>query len=156
MLETKFYKLAHSTLIAGFCVLFAASAAHAIPALQLGPDGTGWTYNLGTQTWVNSENPFSMLATANATNGNGTYAWVNTGTTQTAYLVIATVPDTMIDQFDVTVENDGGALELFDSGYGTPPIEDPNSIAPHGIFDTDFEIYAFQFGHPTGGSSPIW
>jgi hypothetical protein len=31
------------------------------------------------------------------------------------------------------------------SGFGTPPISDPNSLAPHGIFATYFEIYAFNF-----------
>ena len=31
------------------------------------------------------------------------------------------------------------------SGFGTPPVEDPNSIGGHGIFDTYFEIYQFNF-----------
>jgi len=31
------------------------------------------------------------------------------------------------------------------SGYGNPPIQDPNSLAPHGIYNTNFEIYEFMF-----------
>ena len=65
---------------------------------------------------------------------------------QTAYLVLSSVPDIGdVDGFDVTVSNGGGTLSLFDSGYGTPPLEDSNSLALHGIYETYFEIYQFEF-----------
>ncbi|MCA9103257.1 MAG: choice-of-anchor N protein [Planctomycetales bacterium] len=128
------------------------SAALALPALQLGPGAVGsWSYDNGTQTWVNQSNPFSVNAYANSnTSGaNGAYAWDSAGAaTQTAYLVISAIPMVNADAFDVTVENDGGALAIFDSGFGAPPLEDSNSLAPHGIFDTYFEIYQFNFDGP--------
>ena len=49
------------------------------------------------------------------------------------------------DLFDVTVSNNGGALSLYTSGFGSPPLQDGNSLPSHGIFDTYFEIYQFQF-----------
>ena len=61
-----------------------ASAAQAIPALQLGPGSGSWSYDTSTQTWVTTDNPLNLLATANATTGSGAYPWELTGTTQTA------------------------------------------------------------------------
>ena len=125
-----------------------ASAGQAIPALQLGPGSGGWFYHTATQTWLTADSPLNLLATANATTGNGDYAWELTGTTQTAYLVAAATPEGTAGAFDITVENDGGVLSLFASGFGAPPLNDPNSISPHGIFDTYFEVYEFQFDGP--------
>jgi hypothetical protein len=127
-----------------------ASAANAIPSLQLGPGTGDWTYNAATQTWETADNPLNLLATANATTGNGDYAWDdNTNTTRYAYLVVSAVPKTTETEppslFDITVENDGGVLSLNTSGNGAPPLSDPNDLSPHGIFDTYFEIYEFQF-----------
>ena len=126
-----------------------ASAAQAINSLQLGPGSGDWSYDTSTQTWVSADNPLNLLATANATTGNGAYAWEQTGTSQTAYLIVSAQPKgTPGDAFDITVENDGGALTLFTSGYGNPPLTDTNSLAPHGIWDTYFEVYDFQFDGP--------
>lgn len=129
--------------------LFAGSAT-ALPAVQLGPGSTGtWTYDTATQTWNTGTSPFELLALANATaadGGNGDYAWDAAGAgTQTAYLVAAAVPKVGFDGFDITIENDGGVLAMLDWGVGTPPVADKNSLAPHGIFATYFEIYAFNY-----------
>ena len=127
------------------CLAF-ASPASAIPSLQLGPGTGSWTYDGSTQTWVTTDNPLELVATANATTGNGSYAWDAAGAgNQIAYLVVSAVPMTTFDNFDITISNDGGALPMYTSGVGAPPIEDPNSLAPHGIFDTYFEIYQFDF-----------
>jgi hypothetical protein len=135
--------------IAVFAVtLLSASTAFALPALQLGPGTGDWTYDGFTQTWVTDTNPFSLFAYANATTangGNGDFAWEGTGGILNAYLVVSAIPMINFDGFDITVMNDMGTLSIFDSGYGAPPVEDPNSLAPHGIFDTYFEIYEFQF-----------
>jgi hypothetical protein len=128
-------------------VLGLATSASAIPSLQLGP-GTGtWEYDTATQTWVTGDNPFNLMATANATTGNGDYAWEQTGTQQFAYLVLSAVPQTNLDAFSVSVLGDG-PVTLVASGYGAPPLNDPNSLAPHGIFDTYFEVYEFRFDGP--------
>ena len=39
-----------------------------------------------------------------------------------------------------------------ESGWGTPPVDDPNSLSPHGIYDTYFEIYEFIFDPATLGT----
>jgi len=134
------------------CAL-ASTSTLALPALQLGPGSLGnWSYNSGTQTWETDTTPFSVNAYANAnpaTYGsgvNGNYAWDPAGAgTQYGYLVVAATPQINFDGFDVTVSNDGSALSLYASGYGSPPLQDPNSLAPHGIFSTYFEIYQFAF-----------
>ncbi len=123
--------------------------AHALPALQLGPGSEpGWAYDNTDQTW--KLNGFgSLQAYANDANtGTGSYAWDTAGASaQLGYLVVAATPMTAdnTDVFDITVENDGMVLTLFDSDFGSPPIEDTNSLASHGIFDTYFEIYQFNF-----------
>ena len=129
------------------------STAFALPALQLGPgSGTDWTYDTVTDTWVHSgAQPVTLGAYANAdpsvtTGVSGSYAWAAGDITRYAYLVVAAMPDLgdIGDILDVSVS---GATQVA-SGYGTPPVEDPNSIAPHSIFDTYFEVYEFQFDGP--------
>ena len=126
-----------------------SSVTFALPALQLGPGNVGsWNYNTDTDTWVTGTNPFSLNAYANSNTAgaDGSFAWEAAGASDRyAYLVVSAIPMIASDGFDVTVENDGGALSLYDSGVGAPPVQDNNSLAPHGIFDTYFEIYQFQF-----------
>lgn len=128
--------------------LFAGSA-HALPALQLGPGGLGtWTYDNTTQTWVTADNPFSVNAYANSNTAgaSGQYAWDPAGAgSQKAYLVVSAIPMINFDGIDVSVVGDGGALALVSSGFGAPPVSDPNDLAPHSIFDTWFEVYCFEF-----------
>jgi len=123
-----------------------SSSVLALPALQLGGDGTsGWDYDLGTQTWVVTDSSFTLSAYANATTadgGNGAYAWDDLSLPKYAYLVAAATPDVgNVDAFDITVSN----ATLYTSGYGNAPIQDTNSLAGHGIYDTYFEIYEFEF-----------
>jgi hypothetical protein len=154
------YCMKHSTRIFRQAMLacsvsLLAGAAHALPSLQLGPTvgGGDWSYNTTTDTWDyvgSSDSTAYLSAFANATQedgGNGDYAWETAGAAnQYAYLVVAGVPDLgdIGDMFDITVT---GAT-FFDSGYGNPPLEDPNSLPSHGIYDTYFEIYQFQFNGP--------
>jgi hypothetical protein len=133
--------------LVGGAAMLAASAASALPALQLG-NGGGASFDAATQTWMYSSNPFSLLALANS-NKFGTSGG------PTAFLVVAAQPKTMNmgDLFDVTVEANGSVLSLYQSGNGTPPITDPNALAPHSIFDTYYEVYMFDFD---GGLVPIF
>lgn len=133
-----------------------ATTGFALPDLQLGGDGSSnWSYSGGTpDTWVASgTSSFDLFAYANCQSGvsgctdpNGGFAWDSDGAADRyAYLTVATMPDIGdIDGFDITIS---GAT-LVDSGYGTPPIQDPNGMSPHSIFDTYFEIYEFQFDGP--------
>ena len=145
-------------LLMGMALSFGLSnAAMALPVLQLGPgDATDpdWNYGGGTpDTWVLNGLDGVVMAYANAENGNGDYGWDAEGAAdQYAYLVIAAAPKGTgqgpTDVFDVTVTNDGQIVAMYDSGYGNPPVEDPNSLADHGVFDSYFEIYRFQFDGP--------
>ena len=148
--------LSRSFILVGLFI--STSLVYALPALQLGPGNDpldDWIYNNSTQTW-DLAGTGSLAAYANATmanGGNGDYAWESPGDlTQFGYLVAAATPNAFdaTDIFDITVTNTTGVggdvvLGLFDSGFGNPPIEDPNSMAGHSIFSTYFEIYQFSF-----------
>lgn len=144
--------------ILALAAILVAGTASALPALQLGPDPDNpgdWTYDTTTGTWVyvGSGSPTPELyAYANAPaddGGDGDWAWdFDLGEQPlTAYLVVSAVPKTgdATDVFDVTLTGDGGSLTLVESGWGAPPLADTNSLAPHGIFDTYYEIYEFVF-----------
>lgn len=135
---------------AALCVL-ASTSAYAIPALQLGPGSGNWNYDNGTQTWTTTATSFDLNAFANdttANGGNGYYAWDAAGAAnQFGYLVLAGAPKVNVDPFDLDVRIGGTALTLVSQGFGTPPLNDPNSIPGHGIFSTWFEVYEFQFNH---------
>lgn len=153
----------------GIAATLFAAATYALPALQLGPTtdpSADWTYNETTDTWdytggAGSTADLSAFTNCDAAtntdpeiNCNGAYAWEEDGDTsaQIAYLVIASVPDLgPADQFDVTVDWLGGTATLVESGYGAPPVDDPNSLTPHGIFDTYYEVYQFSFNDPLVG-----
>ena len=133
--------------------LWIPMAAQALPVLQLGPDtgDPGWNYDNNTETWIYTGGAsFTLNAYANATRtdgGNGAYGWDAAGSAnQYAYLIVAAAPDLGTgDKFDITIGNNGVNLTQVASGYGAPPLEDPNSLAPHDIYDTYFEIYEFRF-----------
>jgi hypothetical protein len=119
-----------------------------LPALQLGPGDGDWVYDNITETWTTGTNPFSLFAYANSdtAGADGSFAWDAEGAGDLyAYLVVSAVPMVDSDLFDVTVTGDGGALSLYASGFGAPPVQDDDSLPSHGIFDTYFEIYRFQF-----------
>ncbi len=132
------------------------TAVSALPALQIGPGdstpGGAWNYDSGTQTWVaTGSNSFELSVFANCESGvtgctpNGSFAWDSAGASNRyAYLTVASLPDLgdlNIDQFDISISD----TTLVATGYGAPPIEDPNGLASHSVFDTYFEIYEFQF-----------
>lgn len=149
MLDYKSWKVLASAAILSVGL---GTAAQALPALQLGPGPeAGWAYDTVTDTWVLATGNGTVNAFANddGTGASGAYAWDTAGSSaQIAYLVVAAMPASTLadgDVFDITVSNDGGNLAMYTSGYGTPPVEDPNSIPGHSIFDTYFEIYEFNF-----------
>lgn len=128
----------------GAAALTVSSAAMALPALQLGSGGLATaSFDSATQTWVFTDNPFDLLAFANKNKFGSSGG-------PTAYLVLAAMPSTMNmgDLFDVTVTANGSTLSAFATGNGSPPATDPNGLAPHSIFDTYYEIYAFDFDGP--------
>jgi len=124
----------------------------ALPSLQLGPgDDASWNYvGGGDDTWYVSDSAFTLGAYANALGGNGDYAFTDTNTTRTAYLVFSASPkhsDAPGGEFDLTVMDEHGALTLVQHGYGSPP--DPGAgndgLGSHGIYDTYFYVYEFDF-----------
>jgi len=141
------------SVVSGLSLLVLANAALALPALQLGPGSGSWNYDTGSHTWVVSDGSFTLNAYANCDGStmagcSGDYAWDSSGSVyQYAYLVAAAVPKTSGgDVMDISVS---GAT-LVASGVGMLPVQDSNSIPPHGIYGTYFEIYEFMFDGPLG------
>ena len=122
------------------CLSLLASVANAVPVLQLGPNvldvadpsnSTDASYvGGGDVTWYLSNDGSSFSFNAYNTDSNNL----------TAYLVFAATPmllEAGTDYFELTV-SDGTttSLTMVESGVGSPPELDPNSLASHGIFDT--------------------
>ncbi|MDH5377266.1 MAG: choice-of-anchor N protein, partial [Gammaproteobacteria bacterium] len=147
----KLFKLLIASVFASsFCV----GTAFALPALQLGNGSGDWVYDTTTSTWVTTSDSFTLNAYANATlddGGNGDYAWDSAANVMTAYLVASAIPGTTTDPaFGISLTG-GPSVSLVGSGYGTPPVEDLNSLSPHGVYPTYFEIYEFVFDPTTKG-----
>lgn len=122
-------------------------SAYALPALQIGNGDMGnWEWEAGTQTWATDSSSFSVNTFANALDARGQYAWDSADSTRTAYLVFAAAPMTAdaADVFDIGLSGTS-ALTFVESGYGAGLLTDPNSLAPHGIYDTYYEVYSFNF-----------
>jgi hypothetical protein len=124
-----------------------ASQVMAIPVLQLTIDGG--TYNTSTETTVTTNKIFNLYSLLTADSAAGDYR-----------LSIAVVP-----ALTVGAGGDYGSFtlngtELFDvTGdmvFGTPPADTfgrPDSLPTHGIFDTYYMEYGFNFD-PTQTSKP--
>lgn len=140
-------------LLAASVVSLSSFNVYAIPVLQIGPDALDpsdptsstdpdATYvGGGDDTWYLSNDGSSFSFNAYNTGDEGF----------TAYLVFAATPmltDNSIDYFDLTVSDGTKTLSLVESGVGAPPTLDPNSLAPHDIFDTYFEVFELTFDGP--------
>lgn len=110
-----------------------ASSAMAIPSLQVG-DADGGTCNI-----------YDITAEDCLVGGQFTVTSLEAGA---AYVVFGAVPETGDDTFTIDPQIDGSSLALVEYGYGTPPFEDSNSLAPHGIFATYVEVYRLDFDGP--------
>ena len=134
----------------GAALLSLPGSASALPPLQIGEGSIGsFDWNSSSETWVTTDPMFSLGVFAQDKawkSGNSP----SDGGAGWAYLVLSAVPspdDINMDMFNVDLMDLSNlmSLSMVDSGYGTPPIEDANSLAPHGIFDTYFEVFAFRF-----------
>jgi hypothetical protein len=120
--------------------LFAMSTSiYAVPFLQVGAgDGSEWVWDAGSETWITTDGSGSSSLLLTARSGafeDGTY---------TGYLVVSAVPSQEGDAFEISF--DGLSLSLFQSGYGTPPLDEhPDDMPSHSIYDTYFETYTFTF-----------
>lgn len=123
--------------LCALCLIFISPCSNAVSVLQLGPDDeASATYNVATETWgyTETESGFSFNA-------------YNLGEdSMKAFLVFASFPESVVDNFEISVKDSMGVnLALYSQGYGTPPFEDPNSLASHGIYDTWSEVYEIVF-----------
>lgn len=107
-----------------------ASGAMAVPSLQIGDADGGVcnSYNASLQDCMVGE----QFTVTSLESGAG-------------YVVFGAVPMIENDTFTVDPMIGGSSLSLVEFGFGTPPFEDPNSLAPHGIFDTYVEVYRLDF-----------
>ncbi len=132
-----------------FCaVLVLASAkAEAYPILQL--DIIGGHYDAATQTIVSSGPDFTLVAVLTPQRNTPISPYLN----DTYYISAAVSPnvgptDTSLGAF---TWNGTNYLVTEDMTHGTPPLElgeatrDPGDLAPHSIFPTFFNEFAFQF-----------
>jgi hypothetical protein len=134
-------------LVSGLIVaslLMAATAARAVPALQL--DIIGGTYDPITQTVISSGPSFTLLALATAT-GNTSAADI---LADTYYISASLSPVQQSGTFDAgSFSIDGNVTQATDTGmiYGTPPLDAAfNSDLPgHGIYPTYYNEIALQF-----------
>jgi len=126
----KNYKLILGSVFASALSFGMAAPAMAVPSLQIG-DADGGV--------CNSYDSFSQDCLV------GDLFSVTSLEAGAAYLVFGAVPMTTSDTFTLAPSDDNGALTLVQSGSGAPPFEDPNSLPSHGIFDTYFEVYRFDF-----------
>lgn len=131
-------------LLAASVVSLLSFNVYAIPVLQIGPDALDSSASYvggGDDTWYLSNDGSSFSFNAYNT---GTYG-------QTAYLVFAATPkliDPNINYFDVNVSDGDNVLTMVESGVGTPPVLDTNSIAPHDIFETFYKVFELNFDGP--------
>ena len=121
-------KIISSALFAALAMT--ASSAMAIPSLQVG-DADGGTCNA-----------YDITAEDCLVGGQFSVTSLEAGA---AYVVFGAVPQTTSDTFTIDPMIGGTSLAMVESGYGTPPFEDSNSLAPHGIFDTYVEVYRLDF-----------
>ena len=125
-------------------LMMAATAARAVPALQL--DIIGGTYDSITQTVISDGPSFTLLALATAT-GNTSAADI---LADTYYISASLSPAEQSSNFDAgSFSIDGNVTQVTDTGmiYGTPPLDAAfNSDLPnHGIFPTYYHELALQF-----------
>ena len=107
-------------------VMLAASAAHAVPILQLYMPGS--TYNVDTESWLSLDNPFTLEVLGASKNGSITLIDDPT-------LHIAVPPDWWENGTTVTLTGPGyeSGLTISDWDFGQP-----DGLSPHGIYPTHF------------------
>ena len=125
--------------------LMAASAARAVPALQL--DIIGGTYDAATQTVVSNGPSFTVLALATATGNTSSSDILAETYFLSAAFLSGPAQSAGFNAGSFTVG--GATVQATDSGldYGAPPIDAAHNtnLPNHGIFPTYFHEVAFTF-----------
>lgn len=152
-----------------FAVLLSVSTSFAVPLLQLYIEGA--TYDPGSETWVSSQNPFTLWVMGNVSGdgGKGTISDVFLSaaypTSETGTITIAPTTTSL-----VTDPSTPGAPTIPSSdshGDGTQPLEgDGTTYLPsHGIFGPGVSWDKYSIGNfsltdsPTAdltASPPVW
>lgn len=130
-----------ATTIAAAAVLALPVKSFAVPTLQL--DIAGGTYDTTTQTIVASGNPFTLYALIVPDTWNTL--------SDTYYISAALAPKvSTASSLGSFVFNGTTVNATSDMLYGTPPVETLQShqagdLQQHGIYDTYFKQFAFNF-----------
>ncbi len=121
------------------------NTASAIPTLQL--DISDGTYDPATETIISSSTSFTLYALLDPNSKNTLY--------DTYYISVALVPKTGPDGVSLgSLSFSGDTIEVTgDMVYGVPPLEnivtlqgwDSGDLPKHGIYETYFSEYEFQF-----------
>jgi hypothetical protein len=151
-------------MLVGIGLLLAAPKAEAAPVLQL--DILNGRYDEASRTIVAREGLFTLLVllTPDATMEPNIDSWLN----EVFYIAAAVTPQVsqpgqslgsftfdgadLTGQVPVTTTSPGGRVRVTeDMVYGVPPVEpngteyDPGDMDPHGIYNTYFTEFQFQF-----------
>jgi len=129
--------------VAGVLMLSVSFMAEAIPMLQLGI--VGGTYDPVTETIISASNQFQLVAYGDGINLSGTF-FISAAV---APQIGPAAPSGGIGSF----KWNGTPYSIADMVYGNPPLDtlaagqghDPGDLAPHGIFDTYFTEFSFNF-----------
>lgn len=119
--------------------------AKAVPFIQL--DVIGGSYDQETETIISNESDATIIALATP---RGTYTAADV-LSSTSFLSIAALKDngdavSLSDLFGTLIDIEGVAITENDFWVGTPPIESgDNTLGPHGVYDTAFAEFMFQF-----------
>jgi hypothetical protein len=142
--------------LAVFIGLLSASTSFAVPLLQLYIEGA--TYD-STETWVSSQNPFTLWVMGNV-NGDGGKGTISSVFLSAAYLTsetgTITITPTMTSLVPDPSTPAAPTIPLSDShGDGTQPLTGDGSALPkHGIFGTGVSWDKFLIGNFSLTDSP--
>jgi hypothetical protein len=134
------FKVLASIISAG--TLLGASSAYAIPKLQL--DIEGGSYDPVTETIIAGGSSFTLYALLTPGRNDDVSALL----ADTYYVSAAVTPEINTNMSLGSFTFAGNSVNVTnDMIYGTPPLSgtDPNDLSGHGIFETYFKEFGFQF-----------
>jgi hypothetical protein len=156
-MEMKKFRSVMCAAIAGYCVMFGASTAHAVKTLQLDIRG-GMYVDASSDPLINEQSNVAQSSSFRL------YAYAAPGPVSAADILadkfrisMALLPSLLVDDADdlgsFTYQQAGSAVPTTvavtgDMNHGTPPLEtllDNNGLPTHSVFETFYVEHEFMF-----------